>query len=137
LLGLLFDWPSENGRQSEGAVMSINESSKAAAAFEIDMRGLLGAKGDRASDVRKEPGSDYSSLVSQMSDRSVHEVDHLIAGLQDVRAKLNSDGDRLHREIEQHAALSQSIIQLTEIISDSVASVDKAATWTPQPKDAA
>jgi len=117
--------------------MSINEPSKAAAAFQIDMRGLLGAKRDRASDVRKEPGSDYSSLVSQMSDRSVHEIDHLIAGLQGVRAKLNSDGDRLYREIEQHAALSQSIIQLTEIISDSVASVDKAATWTPPPKDAA
>jgi hypothetical protein len=120
-----------------GDVMSIYESSKSAAAFEIDMRGLLGAKRDRGSDVRKEPGSDYSSFVSQMSDRSVHEIDHLIAGLQGVRAKLNSDGDRLYREIEQHAALSQSIIQLTEIISDSVASVDKAATWTPPPKDAA
>jgi hypothetical protein len=69
-----------------------------------------------------------------MSSYSVHEIDHLIVGLQGVREKLNNDGDRLHRQIEQHAALSQSIIQLTEIISDSVASVGKTV---PAPEDVA
>jgi hypothetical protein len=104
--------------------MSINGQN--AAAIEIDMRDVLRAKKAKHSDPRIEPGKDYASLVSRMSSHSVHEIDHLIAGLQGVREKLNNDGDRLHREIEQHAAFSQSIIQLTEIVSDSVASVGKA-----------
>jgi len=40
-----------------------------------------------------------------------------------VREKLNNDGDRLHREIVQYATFSQSIIELTKIVSDGMASV--------------
>jgi hypothetical protein len=115
-----------------GGVMSINGQN--AAAIEIDMRDVLRAKKAKHSDPTKEPGKDYASLVSRMSSYSVHEIDHLIAGLQGVREKLNNDGDRLHRQIEQHAAFSQSIVQLTEIVSDSVASVGKAV---PAPEDVA
>jgi hypothetical protein len=68
------------------------------------------------------------------SDKVAHtQVGHLIAGLQGVRAKLNNDGDRLHREIEQHAAFGQSIIQLTKIVSDGMASVAAG----PEPNNAA
>ena len=63
-----------------GGVMSTEGSTKAAATFEIDMRDLLRAKKDRASGVRQEPAGDYSSLVSQISGQSVHEIDHLIEG---------------------------------------------------------
>jgi hypothetical protein len=48
-------------------------------------------------------------------------------GLQGLREKLNKDGDRLHREIVQYAAFSQSIIQLTKIVSDGMASVNKSS----------
>ena len=65
-----------------GGVMSTEGSTKAAATFEIDMRDLLQAKKDRASGVRQEPAGDYSSLVSQISGQSVHEIDHLIEGVQ-------------------------------------------------------
>ena len=97
-----------------------------AAAFEIDMRDLLRAKNARLSDERKETGSDYSSLVSQISGRSVHEIDHLIEGLQGLREKLNNDGDRLYRQIGQYGAFSQSIIELMKIVSDGMASVNKS-----------
>jgi len=45
-----------------------------------------------------------------------------------VREKLSNDGDRLHREIVHHVAFSQSIIELTKIVSDGIASVKKLAT---------
>ena len=45
--------------------------------------------------------------------------------LQGVREKLSNDGDRLHREIVQHVAFSQSIVELTKIVSDGIASVHK------------
>ena len=33
-----------------------------------------------------------------------------------MREKLNRDGDRLSRQIEQHVSFSQSIVQLSEIM---------------------
>jgi hypothetical protein len=65
-------------------------------------------------------------LVSGISVRSVQEIDHLIDGLQGLREKLNNDGDRLHRQITQYAAFSQSIVELTKIVSDGMASVNRS-----------
>ena len=42
----------------------------------------------------------------------------------DRTRRLDNDGDRLHSEIAQYAAFSQSIIQLTKIVSDGMASVN-------------
>ena len=109
--------------------MSTNESEQTVVPIENDMRDLLRAK--RPSDGSQETGSDYSSLVSQITVQSVHEIDHLIQGLQGVREKLNDNGDRLYREIAQHAAFSQSIIQLTEIISAGLASVKNRSDRGP------
>ena len=117
--------------------MRTDGSANTVAAIEIDMRDLLRAKKAGLLDVSKETGDDYASLVSAMSGRSVDEIDHLIEGLQGVREKLNDDGDRLYREIVQHAALSQSIIELTKIVSDGIAVVNKSATAVPEPKDGA
>jgi hypothetical protein len=86
-----------------GGIMSTDGSAGAVAAIEIDMRDLLRAKKGRVSDGHQETGNDSSFLVSRISGQSVHEIDHLIDGLQGVREKLNNDGDRLYREIVQHA----------------------------------
>jgi hypothetical protein len=107
--------------------MSTDGSANTVAAIELDMRDVWRAKKGRLSDERRETGNDYSSLVSQMSGQSVYEIDHLIEGLQGVRERLNNDGDRLHREIVQYAAFSQSIIELTKIVSDGMASVNKSS----------
>ena len=103
-----------------------------AAAIEIDMRDLLRAKKARLSNESKETGGDFSFPVSQISSQSVHEIDHLIEGLQGVRKKLDNDGDRLQLQIEQYTAFSQSIIQLTKIVSDGMAIVNKAPTTAPE-----
>jgi hypothetical protein len=112
--------------------MSISRSTETAAAIELDMRDML--RGKKAAQTVQEPAKDWALLVSQISSRSVHEIDHLIAGLQGVREKLNRDGDRLYRQIEQHVSFSQSIVQLSEIISDGMTSVSQAV---PAPADAA
>jgi hypothetical protein len=61
-----------------------------------------------------------------ISVQSIQEIDHLIEGLQGLREKLNNDGDRLHREIAQYGAFSQSVVELTKIVSDATASVNKS-----------
>ena len=114
--------------------MSTSGSAPSVPAIEIDMGNLLRAKKATVSNVSEATGNDYASLVSAMSGRSVDEIDHLIEGLQGVREKLNDDGDRLYREIVQHAAFSQSIIELTKIVSNGIAVVNKSATAVPEPK---
>ena len=105
--------------------MSSNGSTNGVTAIEIDMRDIPRERKARLSDVSRETNNDCSSLVSGISVRSVQEIDHLIDGLQGLREKLNNDGDNLHRQIMQHVAFSQSIIELTKIVSDGMTSVNK------------
>ena len=61
-----------------------------------------------------------SALLRRVSGNSTREIDTLIGDLRDLREKLRSDGDRIHRDIVDYAALSQQVTQLSKIISESV-----------------
>jgi mevalonate pyrophosphate decarboxylase len=61
-----------------------------------------------------------SALLRQVSGNSTREIDTLIGDLSDLREKLRSDGERIHRDIVDYAALSQQVMQLSKIISESV-----------------
>jgi hypothetical protein len=106
--------------------MSTEGSTNNVTAFETDMRDVLRARRPRLPNVTGQADNDYSDLVSGISVQSIQEIDHLIAGLQGLRQKLHNDGDRLHQAIAQHAALSQSVIELTKIVSDGMTSVNKS-----------
>jgi hypothetical protein len=107
-------------------VMSIDGSTNNVTAFETDMRDVLRTRNAGLPNVTRQPDNDYSGLVSGISVQSIQEIDHLIAGLQGLCEKLNNDGDRLHQAIAQHSALSQSVIELTKIVSDGMTSVNKS-----------
>lgn len=78
--------------------------------------------------VFKQPESGYdqrspenlANLLGQVSKTSAGEIDNLISDLQTLRKKLQTDGDRIQRDIAEYAELSQQVMQLTNIISDSV-----------------
>jgi hypothetical protein len=106
--------------------MSTNASTNNVTAIELDMRDVLRSNKSKLAAVSSET-PDYASLVTGISVRSIDEIDHLIDGLQGLREKLNGDGDRLHHAITQHAAFSQSIVELTKIVSDGMASVSKSS----------
>ena len=65
-------------------------------------------------------GEQLGNLLRQVSKTSVGEIDGLLGELQTLRRKLQTDGDRIQRDIAEHAELSQQVMQLTAIISDSV-----------------
>ena len=67
------------------------------------------------------------SLLSQVSGTSIREIDNLINELRTLRGKMLSDGRRVQHDIEQYATLSQSVMQLTKIISDSMTQVKKVS----------
>jgi len=100
------------------------------------MRNLLRDKKSGASNETEVASVEVSSLVSQISGQSVREIDHLIEGLQGVRKKLDDEGDRIQRDIGQYATFSQSIIELTKIVSDGMAFI-KAPSRVSEAKDVA
>jgi hypothetical protein len=55
------------------------------------------------------------------------EIADLISELQTLRKKLQTGGDRIQRDIAEHAELSQQVMQLTTIISDSVKKLPRAS----------
>ena len=78
--------------------------------------------------LRRSPDSDgdlvahnISTLVQRVAGTSVQEVDRLIAELQQLRDLLHQEGARVQREIAQYAHLSQSAMQSTKIIAESLA----------------
>jgi hypothetical protein len=88
--------------------------------------------------VRRDPGAlrqaggeseaaanNLSTLLRRVSGNSTREIDHLISELRVLRDKLQNDGSRVERDIVEYAALSQSVIQLTRIITDGVTQVKK------------
>ena len=79
----------------------------------------------QSEDTSEQATSDLSSLVYRVSSESMREVDHLIDGLKHLRQKLDDDGRRVQREIVEYASLSQSIIQLTKIVSEGMTYVKR------------
>ena len=60
------------------------------------------------------------TLLRQVSKTSIGEIDSLIVELKTLQKKLKTDGERIQRDIAEHAELSHQVMQLTRIISDSV-----------------
>ena len=60
------------------------------------------------------------TLLRQVSKASMGEIESLIVELKTLHKKLQTEGDRIQRDIAEHAELSQQVMQLTKIISDSV-----------------
>lgn len=85
--------------------------------------------------LRRAPESDselvahnISTLLQRVAGTSVQEVDRLIAELQQLRELLQQEGARVQREITEYAHLSQSAMQSTKIIAESLANWKGDAT---------
>ena len=73
-----------------------------------------------------EPNSDaavsqVNSLIDRVSGASVKEIEKLIAELENLRDYLQTEGQRVQREITGYAQLSQSAMSSTKIMVESVA----------------
>jgi len=84
------------------------------------LHGTFEPERQTASNHGEMSGEHLSNLLRQVSMASVGEVDGILSELQTLRRKLQTDGDRIQRDIVIHAELSQQVMQLTKIISDSV-----------------
>jgi ABC-type transporter Mla subunit MlaD len=79
----------------------------------------------QAGDNSEQAARELASLVQRISGGSTREVDHLINGLTNLRQKLDDAATRIQSDIIEFASLSQSVMQLTKIVSDGVTQVAK------------
>ena len=84
------------------------------------MHGALKPERQTESSDGETSGEKLGTLLRQVSKTSIDEIDSLIVELKTLHKKLQTDGDRIQRDIAEHAELSQQVMQLTKIISDSV-----------------
>jgi hypothetical protein len=107
---------------------------------EAELEGKIHELVRRDSNVRQSDGDseagtrNLSDLLRRVSANSTTEIDNLISELRLLREKLVADGNRVERDIVEYAALSQSVIEITKIITDSMLQVKKlpaAPTLTP------
>jgi hypothetical protein len=64
--------------------------------------------------------SGLAILLRRVSTNSSREIDALINELRTLREKLDTDSRRLETDISEYATLSQQVMQLTRVISESV-----------------
>jgi hypothetical protein len=67
--------------------------------------------------------NNLASLLRRVSEVSTREIENLIGELRVLREKLEIDYYRLQNDFADYAELSQGVMQLTAIISDSVNSL--------------
>ena len=79
------------------------------------------------SDDGEMPAENLSALLGRVSENSTSQIDDLVGDFGRLREKLRTDSDRIQREIEEYAALSQRVMQLTKTISESVEKVRASA----------
>jgi hypothetical protein len=70
-------------------------------------------------DDQMSPG-DLAATLREISRVSMDEVDLLIRELKTLRRKLQTEGERIERDITEYATLSTQAMQLTKIVVDGV-----------------
>jgi hypothetical protein len=80
--------------------------------------------GEQAQADRPAPTADHAAMYLRgISASSSGEIDALVTDLQGLREKLVDDGARVEKNIIAFTTLNQSVMQLANLISDSIAQV--------------
>jgi chromosome segregation ATPase len=78
------------------------------------------ARREAERDVVKMSVDDLATLLARLSETPIQEIEKLIDALQALRKNLQNANRRIQRDIAEHAALGEQVMQLTAIICDGV-----------------
>jgi hypothetical protein len=70
--------------------------------------------------TQTEPDREIASLIQQVAATSIAEIDRLIAKLQEVKDHLQSEGERVEREMVRYTKLTQMASFTAKIIFDAI-----------------
>jgi uncharacterized protein with von Willebrand factor type A (vWA) domain len=108
----------QSERPDEDAIATVNE-------VEAEIRDFVRRD---AKQLRRAPeangemfANNVNSLVQRVSGNSLREIDNLLRELEGLREFLHSEGERVQREVAGYAQLSQTAMNSTKIITESMA----------------
>ena len=81
----------------------------------------------------EQSANNLDALLRRVSEASTREIDNLMGELHGLRNKLHSDRNRIQGDIVKHTELSQGILQLATIVSDSVKKLPGASDIAQRP----
>jgi hypothetical protein len=70
--------------------------------------------------TQTETGTEIAPLIQQIGDTSIAEIDRLIAELQEAKSYLQSEGERIEREMVRYTNLTQMASFTVKIIFDAI-----------------
>ena len=76
-------------------------------------------------------GETLADTLVREAFETAREIENLIAELQELHTKLMSNSNRIQRDITEHTELNQQVMQLTDIISESVKKLPTAPSISP------
>jgi hypothetical protein len=70
--------------------------------------------------TQTETGTEIAPLIQQIGDTSIAEIDRLMAELQEAKSYLQSEGERIEREMVRYTSLTQMASFTAKIIFDAI-----------------
>jgi class 3 adenylate cyclase len=104
---------------SQSALFPVIEQMELAEEPNHELTHKRAAEGDEG----EIPTVNFGDALDQVTKTSTGEIDSLIGEFQRLQRKLQTDGERVKREIEEYRTLSELVIQLTKGISENVEKV--------------
>src|SRR6476469_9291577 len=84
--------------------------------------------------AQKETGTDIAPLIQQIGDTSIAEIDRLMAELQEAKSYLQSEGERIEREMVRYTNLTQMASFTAKIIFDAISQWHPASNQQNAPE---
>jgi len=84
-----------------------------------------GGAGRQTNDNCEKSAGELASLLNRVSGDATREIDHLVKALIHLRQRLDDGATRIHHDMGEFASLSQSVMQLTNIVSDGMSNLTK------------
>jgi hypothetical protein len=100
-----FDFARYKRPQSEGSIEKLSRD------------------GAAESNVWEMPPENLSDLLGRVSNNSTGGINDLIGDFERLREKLQTDGERIQRDVAEYRILSEQVMQLTKTVSESVEKV--------------
>jgi len=104
---------------------SANHSQAAAVEVEGELRAILKSSASGSAHAKSfnetSANGGGNPFIQQVLTPSLKEIDRAIAQLQQMRDFLQSEGQRIEREMAQYAQLGQAAMKSTKIIAENMA----------------
>jgi hypothetical protein len=104
----------------DGTIMKLEMTNFRAVAANLIAEGEVCDLAHADVSTQTETGTEIAPLIQQIADTSIAEIDRLMAELQEAKSYLQSEGERIEREMVRYTNLTQMASFTAKIIFDAI-----------------